>query len=134
MYRNSLQKLIVAQNCILKIIFKKQKRYHTSLLYTEDICNIRTLFFHSLCMYAFGNKFLGSCVPSNHQTCGAVDGLLLTQRFKKSICHRFFVHTLPKACNLLPREIRLITQHRSSSVEARRFIFQNFTNFIKILE
>lgn len=69
MYRNALQKLNTTQNYILKIIFKKQRLYHTHLLYTEDISNIRTLYFHSLCIYAFKNNLLQNYTSSTYNIC-----------------------------------------------------------------
>lgn len=134
MYRNSLQKINIAQNYILKIIFKKHRRYHTNLLYTEDICNVRSLYFHSLCIYAFKNKTFENYTSSVHHTRSTVNESLSTPRFRRNISHRFLTYTLPKVCNLLPIEIKHIKNLKKFATLSKKFIFQNYFNFINILD
>lgn len=43
LYRNSLKQLNVVQNYILKVMYRKRRRYSTDLLYSEEIFNVSFL-------------------------------------------------------------------------------------------
>lgn len=55
--QSTIQNLKVIQNLILKILYKKKKRFSTKRLYEElDVLNIENLFKKNVCMYVHKNK------------------------------------------------------------------------------
>lgn len=53
LYDNSLHKLNIVQKYILKVMFKRSKRYPTDLLFSVDVGNVRSLYLFEVCSYMY---------------------------------------------------------------------------------
>lgn len=134
LYANSLQKLNIVQKFIIKIIYMKKKRYPSRLLYSRDICNIRSLYFLNVCTYAFKNEQLLNLDTQKHSTRSATNKLLVIPKSHKNIRHRFLSRILPKTVNSLPINIRQIKNLKRFTIATKQFIFDHYCELIKILE
>ena len=109
MYSRHLDQLKTIQNYIVKVIFMRPKLYSTDLLYSSEICDVRTMYILTVCNYVHSNNLLNSNIISHeYQTRANLDRLLITPSLRKDISHRFVTYLAPKFLNLIPSHIRSI--------------------------
>lgn len=84
-YDNALRLLKVAQNYILKIMFHKKKMFSTDLLYSEDILNIRQLFFLSCCVAVHKSSKSWIQVKHVYETRASVNKNIVIPHYKKAL-------------------------------------------------
>ena len=128
-----LKQLNVMQNTILKIIFKKNKRYSTSLLYSSDIFNVRSLYILSCCVYVHKEESMRNYINHLYNTRNKTGQNLRIPISHRSINQRFVSYLGPKFFNLLPLKIRNIDKTRKFNIKCRSYIFQNNAVFANIL-
>lgn len=126
LYNNSLYKLNVIQKFILKIIYKKNRRYQSSLLFSENIQNIRSIYLYIVCSYMHKNKNKWSLVNHAYDTRGRADQNIKIPINYNNINLRFVAYIGPKAYNILPREIREIMSKVRFKKVVQGYIYQNF--------
>ena len=124
MYKTLLQPLNTLQNYILKIIFKKPKLYHTSLLYSVDVLNIRCLYILSV------NKFMNrlnnlSIKHSVNTRCRQMGNLSMPYN-KKTLCLKSIVYLGPKLHNILPLQIRQLKANKKFNRKCTEYIYNNY--------
>lgn len=134
LYQDPLKQLNVIQNSILKILFKKERRYSTQSLYTElKIMNIRQLYSYRCLLWVFDNKQVNTSPGSAHHTrfCMHID----VPFFRKTHFQRFVFFHGPKLYNSLPPEIKDISNKAQYRREITSFILSNYNminDFFKI--
>lgn len=133
LYQNSLSPLNIAQNYILKVMFRKNKRFSTSLLYSREIFDVRLLYCLSVCVYTHkSNKFknyVGHQYPTRVNLNKHLEIPIVSTTFKlKTI----FYHA-PKLYNLLPSHIKKIKIIKKFCAACRDYIFDNILLFKNVL-
>lgn len=129
LYRNSLKQLNVVQNYILKVMYRKRRRYSTDLLYSEEIFNVRSLYVLSACIYVHKSLDLKVIINHSYETRGKVNKHLEIPNVNKSINQRFVNYLAPKFYNIIPDEIKQIFNTKSFSKRCRSFIYENADRF-----
>ena len=102
LYNNALQPLNIAQNYILKVIFKKEKIYSTNLLYSAEIPNVRSLYILSISVFVHKNVNLKNYVNHSYQTRSNINKHLIIPNSTTNINLRFISYLAPKIYNVLP--------------------------------
>lgn len=133
LYKNSLYNLEVIQNSIIKIIFKKPKRYSTDLIYQETgLFSIKKMYAYQCVLWV--HKYNVSNILSyTTQTRAVKEQSIQVPFFKKSHIQRFVFYYGPKIYNLLPLEIKNIKNHIRFKKELKVFINSNFNKIKNIL-
>lgn len=131
LYNTTLHNLQVIQNTLLKIIFKKDKRYSTDILYEEtDLFTIRKLYIYQGLIWML--KTPVSYRIHAHNT-RAMQNLTVNVPFcKKAHTQRFIFYLGPKLYNMLPTKIKNLTNKTKLKKELKIYINENF-HVLKIL-
>lgn len=132
LYNSALRQLNVTQNFILKVIHKKKKRFPTHLLYSEDVFSVRSLYILAACLYVYGERSK-DYVKHRHETRSKTQKNLRIPMSYRDVNQRFLTYLGPKFYNLLPVDVREIKSKRAFIKGCRVFIFQNKTDFEKII-
>lgn len=133
LYNNSLRKLAVAQNTILKIIYKKNRLFSTKLLYSDKICNIRSLFILSTCCYMHKHMKVKQYVTHDYNTRVNVNRHLKIPNNRTNINKKFMNYLGPKFYNLLPSNIKLVNNLKKFSKICKSYVVRNFDSFTHIM-
>lgn len=129
LYNSALNSLNVAQNYIIKIMLKKEKRYPTCELYNESkIYNIKLLYVLQSIIFIH-TKFDKSYIDHSYITRDKLNIKLEQKFFKKSLCQRYVTFTGPKFYNELPLSIRIIQNKRKFIIEVKKHISRNKDKF-----
>lgn len=111
LYTNALNMLNITQNTILKIIYKKNKRYSTNQLYLDSkTLNIRLLYVRSCILFVHKQKTKFHQISHAHYTRNNSYKNIIAQKVTKSQCQRFINFYGPKFYNMLSPNIRNITK------------------------
>lgn len=130
MYSRHLNQLKTIQNYIVKVILMKPKLYSTSLLYSCEICDVRTMYILTVCNYVHSNNLFNSnTINHEYQTRGNLDRLLITPTLRKDISHRFVTYLAPKFFNLIPYHIRSIKTKSKFGKAFKTYLFSNLPRF-----
>lgn len=129
LYNNSLKQLNVVQNYILRVMNRKEKRYSSQLLYSEDVFNVRSIYILSTCIYAHKSNNFKAYVNHQHYTRNNINKHLKLPNFRKNLGHRFISFLAPKFYNILPNDIRQIQNVKRFSRKCRKYIFLNMDKF-----
>lgn len=127
LYNNTVKNLEVMQNTLLKILFKKDVRHPTKLLYDElNLLNVRKLYVFEVLMWMFDVKSSLPHLPDiNYLIRSRLDRPVQVPFFRKSHMQRFVFYYGPKLYNSLPGNIKNITSKSLYSKHIRRFIKEN---------
>lgn len=132
-YKSNLQPLTVIQNSILKVMFRKDRRYSTKALYNSEICNINCLYIHSICTYIHKKETLKRFVSHHHQTRANVGGHLVIPPNKKTINLKFANYLAPKFYNMIPKKIKDICRIKIFNEKSKVYIVNNYGTFSKLM-
>lgn len=134
LYQNSLTPLNVVQNYILKIIYRRNKRFSSALLYSETILDVRSLFALSTCSFIHKNSKLK--IPVNHiyNTRNNLNKHLVIPVNNTSKNLRSLTYLGPKLYNLLPLEIRSLPSLKKFNIKCKLYIAQNIDKFKLVLK
>lgn len=129
LYKNSLKPLNVAQNYILKVILRKEKRFPTNQLYSEEVLPVRAMYCLRICSLV--HKSIQSKLPIDHihDTRRKIDRMLPLPQNKTSKKLRSFLYLSPKIYNLLPLNIRNLPSLKLFNKACRVYVFGNFELF-----
>ena len=127
MYKASLQCLNVLQNYILKIIFKKPKLFHTALLYSENILNVRCLYILTVSRFMIKstNK---SHISHSLSTRNKQAGNLSIPKNKTTLNLKSIIYLGPKIYNALPHNLRCLKANKIFNRKCSDYIFSNYDN------
>lgn len=136
LYKNALKILSVCQNTTLKIIFRKDRMYPTTLLYKNyNILNVRSLYVLCSVNYITKIKHLCPTISHNYQTRSNFNELLTIPSCSSSITQRFITYYAPKILNMLPSSLRnLISNKKQFRNQTKKYILQNSEKFIKLFQ
>lgn len=131
LYNNALNHLEITQNTILKIIFQKEKRYSTDLLYNETgLFGVRKLYTYECLLWMF--KSPPNILNHKYRTRWKTNFSVQTPFFRKSHTQRFIFYYGPRLYNMLPSFIKNIKNKNRLKKELKIFLNQNY-NKIKII-
>lgn len=135
-YNNAQLNLSICQNTALKIIFKKERRYSTTLLYKHtETLNIKSLYVHCCLNYLLKIKHLFPTVFHNYGTRSTSNEMLTIPFFTKTHNQRHITYFAPKFFNALPPKIKLIVNKpHKFKTETKNYIMKNYDDFYKILD
>lgn len=128
-YNTVLNKLNVAQKYILKIIFKKNKRFPTNLLFSEDTVNIRTLYINCICNFVYRCKSKLNYVDHTIETRTKSDKKLKLPKNLTTANKKFIDYLAPKSFNLLPKDIKSINNKKTFSKKCNQYVYRNTEKF-----
>lgn len=132
-YGNALIRISIAQKYILKIIFKRNKLFPSEQLFSEEICNIRTLYIVAVAAFTHKRKTfspINHCYPTriklnNHYA--------IPINFN-NINLKSMAYLGPKIYNSISMEIKNIKQMRKFKKESKRYVFHNSHKFSSFLQ
>lgn len=130
LYKNSLHQLEIIQKYILKIIFKKGRRYPTRLLFCEDIVCVRSLYILSICTFVHKKNCLRTYVDHAYATRTKVNRHLAIPNSNTNINLRFINYLAPRCYNLLPGSMKLMVNHKKFRTVCKSYIFRNLQKFM----
>ena len=130
LYNNALNKLNIIQKYILKIIYKKTRLYPTNLLFTEETCNIRTIYLTTICTYLNFNCGQKNYIGHRYKTRQNENKNLEIPQNRNNLNFKFISYLGPKSYNLLPLFIRDINNKSKFRKMCQKYIYDNFNIFI----
>lgn len=133
MYATNIEPLKVVQNSIIKIILQKPRRYSTNLLYSEELCNVSTLYILTVCTYIHRNLNKQTFFDHIHQTRGNLNKNIITPKSKRNINQHSSIYLGPKFYNALPRWIREKNPLKKFNKWAKDYIIKNLHLFLRFL-
>lgn len=133
LYSNSLIPLNLIQNYILKIIYKKNRRYSTELLYSGEIRNVRTLYFVSACTFIHKNEKLKIYCTHQYETRNKNNKHIVIPHSTRNKNQRFLNYLGPKLYNLIPLEIKQSKNLKNFIHRSNQFIIQNYSTFMNTI-
>lgn len=128
LYWNSLRPLSIVQNYIIKVMFKLNRGFSTSLLYSQDILDVRSLYCLSVCTYVHKTNKQPQ-VNHNYRTRNNVNRHLKVPVSNNAKHLRSFTYLAPKVYNLLPLGIRQVINQKKFRLDCRAFVFRNLSRF-----
>jgi len=131
---SSLRQLNVIQNTILKIIYKKEKRYRTELLYDSIVFNTRSLYVLNSCVYVYKNEKMKKYIGHMHNTRSKIKQNLQIPISYKKVNQKFIGYLGPKMYNMLPIEIRNTSKVIQFVQKCKAYIFEKNTDFLKLFK
>lgn len=131
LYKNSLHQLEVIQKYILKIIFKKGRRYPTQLLFGDDILCVRSLYVHNICTFIY-KRNLKNYIDHSYPTRANVARHLTVPNSNSNINMRFLNYLGPRIYNLLPGALRAIHNYRKFFTDCKIYISRNLHKFMSL--
>lgn len=133
LYANALEPLNVIQKYILKIMLQKQKRYPTDLLYSEEILNVRMLYFFNSCLFLYKNKDMQQKLDHTYQTRQTTNQNLAVPFYRRDGNQRFAKSLAPKIFNSLPINLKNITNYKRFATLCRPLIYKNYKAYLGLL-
>lgn len=132
-YNNALHELMVSQNTIMKIIYKKNRRYPTNNLYGEaNVLPLRALFVH--CCLNYLHKIEEILPKSENKYNIRSMALIRTPLYIKSHTQRIITYFAPKFFNMLPENIKkYLHLKKKFKILTKTFIQNNYLKFIYLL-
>lgn len=131
LYNTLLHNLEVIQNTLIKILFKKEKRYSTELLYDNTgLFNIRKLYTYQCLLWMF--KTPTSYRNHKYGTRAIANQSVNVPFCRKSHTQRFVFYFAPTLYNMLPVKIKNITNKHKLKKELKSYVNQNFNNIKSI--
>jgi len=122
--------LQIAQNSILKIMFKLERLFPTYELYTKNqVCNVKQIYFHTLLCWIFKSKKTLQTVSHPYQTRSNTEGFYTRNKYNSFICQRQPEYLGPKHYNYLPDYLKAITSFKKFSKSLKTYILNNFHAF-----
>lgn len=132
MYTSNIKPLQIVQNYIVKIILNKPRLYSTSLLYTTEISDIRSLYILEVCNFIHSTpKIKNNIVRHNYQTRMLTNQMLNIPPSKKSINQRFVSYLGPKLFNMIPHDVRNIPNRKKFNLLLKAYLFIKKTMFME---
>lgn len=128
LYQNALSHLSIAQNYILKVIFRKNRRFSTALLYSREVFDVRSLYCLSTCIYVHKSDKFKNFISHQYQTRSNVNKHLETPVASTTKKLRSIFYLAPKMYNLLPPHIKQLNLKRFC-VACRDYIYVNLETF-----
>jgi len=121
-HRYNLQ---IAQNSIIKIIFKLDRIYPTEELYKNfGLYSTKQIYFHSLLCWTHKNQNKLKLISHKYNTRANDDGFFKTGKYNLFICQRQSEFLGPKYYNLLPKHIKTINNFKNFSKELKDYIMK----------
>lgn len=131
LYKNCLYKLKIIQKYMLKIMLKKNKSYPSNLLFSEDICNIRSLYMLEICTYIHRNNALQRFVDHSYQTRINTKNSIQIPISNNNINLKYINYIGPKVYNKLPLNVKNINQIKFKNL-CKKFIYENYLELRKL--
>lgn len=105
---NTLHSLVVMQKWILRVIFKKNIRYSSEMLFTENnLLDIRQIFCERMLIYIYKNKIPIQPIEHTYNTRTRTNHINVPLR-EKTIGQRSVKFLAPKIYNLLPNDLKTL--------------------------
>lgn len=131
LFNSTLKQVEIIQNSLLKIIFNKERRYPTDLLYNETgLFSVRKMYTYECLLWTFKspldmiNHNYGTRWNSNHSTQVPI--------YRKRHTQRFIFYYGPKLYNMLPANIKNIRNKYKLRKNLKLFLNENY-NQIKVI-
>lgn len=134
LYNNALYKLNVVQKYILKIIYKKNRIYPSSFLFTRETLNIRSLYMLQICTYIHARPVMRRLIDHGYNTRAKNNRDVQIPINYKNINLRYVDYLAPKVYNMLPRHVRGVTYMRGFRGACKIFIFENYSRMSEIFK
>jgi len=128
---SNLHSLQVAQNTVLKVMFKLDRLFPTTELYsTYKILNIKMLYLHTLLCWTHKNKQTFQTISHQYGTRANVQGFFIQNKYNSFICQRQPEYLGPKQYNTLPSNIKTLKNSKAFSDSLTTYIL-NLTNLFE---
>lgn len=127
--KTTMNQLNVAQNYVLKVMYKKSKLCPTHNLYTEDILNVRCLYILCTCIFVYKNNKLKTYVNHSYNTRARDNKHLQIPISNRNINLKFLNYLAPKIYNLVPPNIKDVSDVGKFKRACRLFIVRNVDVF-----
>ena len=133
LYKTSLYPLNIVQNSILKIIYKKTRLYHTSLLYSESVLDARCLYI--LCVSKFmarvnDKKYISHKYQTRQKN---LENLMLPVSMN-TMNLKSIAYMGPKIFNCIPTNIRKLNfRCKNFNKKCAEYIFRNYDSVFAVL-
>lgn len=132
LYNTTLRQLQVAQNYILKVTFRRNRRYPTQLLYNKEILSVRSLYLLCTCSFIHQKPHLKDYINHTYATRQNTGGHLKIPNSKTNINLRFLTYLMPKIYNALPAEIKSISNLKKFNNHCKNYVLENLHIFERI--
>lgn len=131
LFNNSLKHLEIVQNSLLKIIFNKEKRYPTDVLYNEiGLFSVRKLYAYECLLWMF--KSPPNIINHKYGTRWNTNLSIQIPIFRKMHTQRFIFYYGPKLYNMLPANVKNIKNQNKLKKKLRLFLNENYSQ-IKVI-
>ena len=133
-FMTNIEMLNITQKYLLKVIYKKQKRYPTELLLQESqFLTISQLYVKSVMIFYFKHPELKKLISFSYDTRSKLNLKLSVPLMTKTTTQRFLTYFGPKFFNLLPSDIRQINNVHLFNKKITLLIKNQSQAFLKIL-
>lgn len=125
LFKNILNIVQVTQNTLIKIIYKKNRRYSTEALYREsEILDVKNLYTYQCLVWTFKSRN-SLKTYSSYETRAVENESLKVPLFRKTHTQRFVFYFGPKFYNVLPVNIKKTRSINKFKKEIRMYILKN---------
>lgn len=129
LYKNALNIIQVAQNTLIKILFRKSFLFSSEKLYKESgLFNVRNIYIYHCLLWAFKMEDKYNQTPS-YITRFTENKKIVVPKMNKSHSQRFVFYQGYKLFNCLPLQIKEIKRYKRFKTEAKNFLLNNRTLF-----
>lgn len=126
-----LKNLEVIQKRFIKMLYSKNQRYPTDLLYAETkLFNIRKLYFKNLAIYQYKNKDKLQCIKHNYNTKCSSNEEKTIIRTNKKIGQKSPYSLGPRIFNWIPKDIRNSSNMLVFKIKLRKWLTQTDNDFL----
>lgn len=133
-YVSTLELINVTQRSLLKIIFNKEKRFPTELLFQESqFLTISQLYIKAVLMFVYRHPELKLISNSTYDTRNRIGLGVTIPLLTKTTTQRFITYFGPKFFNLLPPELKKINHRNLFSKKISLFLRANLNIFAAVL-
>lgn len=130
-YNNTLKKLSVTQNAVLKIMFRKPYRFSTEKLYTDyNVLSVRNLYAHSTLNYIIKISHPINNILNVYTTRSTLQQNIDIPFMPDNVTQRFITYYGPVMFNSLPADIKSYSNNpKKFKFQTKQFLLKNQNNY-----
>lgn len=132
MYKNGIQKLLIIQKYILKTIYFKNKTYPTSLLYSIETSDVRTLYITTVCNHLHNHDHLKTPLNHHYSTRNVTNSHVSIPLNHKSLQMRHLNYLGPKMYNIIPSYIKCY-KSKLFTKQCHNYVYHHMKIFNELL-
>lgn len=134
LYENALYRLNVVQKYILKVMFRRERMYPSELLFSDDICNVRSLYMVSVSAFIHINREAKNTVNHCYFTRARMNNDIIIPVNNNNINLKSVAYLGPKIYNMLPGTLKAVKNIYRFKKECKNYITREYKSFRNVFK